>query len=69
MYLDKVLGAQPDFKHERPALQHVVEGRGPILLLPPAYNLKIAGIEVEHSWVMSKVKFRRDINDEKARLH
>ena len=70
MDLERVLSAQPDFKDERPALQHLVESRGHILLLSPKYHPEIAGVGIEFSWGMSKMKFRREINDEiPAHLH
>ena len=64
MNIDTILGNLPDFKNERPALQHVVEGRGHILLLSPKFHPELAGVGIEYSWGMSKQKFRREINDE-----
>ena len=54
----------PDFKIEKPALQHTVEGRGHLLLLSPKFYPEVAGVGIEYSWGMSKFKFRREINDE-----
>lgn len=62
--MDLVLSDLPDFKHEKTALQHTVESRGHILLLSPKYHPEVAGVGIEYSWGMSKLKFRRDINDE-----
>jgi len=64
MNIDTVLGNLPDFKNERPALQHLVESRGHILLLSPKFHPELAGVGIEYSWGMSKQKFRREINDE-----
>ena len=38
MNIDTVLGNLPDFKNERPALQHLVESRGHILLFSPKFH-------------------------------
>lgn len=60
----------PDFKAERTALQHVVESRGHILVLSPKCHPEVAGVGIEYSWGMSKMKFRREINDENPKhLH
>lgn len=59
-----VLRGLPDFKNERSSLQHVVESRGHILVLSPKFHPEVAGLGIEYSWGMSKMKFRREINDE-----
>ena len=64
MNIDTVLGNLPDFKNERPALQHLVESRGHILLLSSKFHPELAGVGIEYSWGMSKQKFRREIIDE-----
>ena len=45
-------------------MQHVVHSRGHILLLSPMFHPEVAGVGIEYSWGMSKLKFRREINDE-----
>ena len=62
--MEQVLGGLPDFKNERTALQHTVEKRGHILVLSPKFHPEVAGVGIEYSWGMSKLKFRREINDE-----
>lgn len=62
--MDEIISSLPDFKNEKSALQHTVEGRGHILLLSPKYHPEVAGVGIEYSWGMSKLKFRREINDE-----
>ncbi len=64
MRLDTVLGNLPDFRDEKPALIHLVESRGHIALLSPKCHPEVAGVGIEYSWGMSKMKFRREINDE-----
>ena len=64
MRLDTVLGNLPDFRDEKPALVHLVESRGHIVLLSPKCHPEVAGVGIEYSWGMSKMKFRREINDE-----
>lgn len=65
-----VLSKLPDFRDERSALEHTVESRGHILLLSPKYHPELAGVGIEYSWGMSKLKFRRVFNDESpASLH
>eukprot|EP00904_Undaria_pinnatifida_P013854 jgi/Undpi1/959/HiC_scaffold_10.g04423.m1 len=64
MNIDTVLGNLPDFKNERPALQHLAESRGHILLLSPKFHQELAGVGIEYSWGMSKQNFRREITDE-----
>ena len=68
--IEHVLSCLPDFKNERTALQHRVEKRGHILVLSPKFHPEVAGVGIEYSWGMSKLKFRREINDEVAKnLH
>ena len=68
--IEMVLGGLPDFKNERSALQHTVEKRGHILMLSPKFHPEVAGVGIEYSWGMSKLKFRRELNDEIPRhLH
>lgn len=68
--IDLILANLPDFKNEKSALQHTIESRGHILLLSPKFHPEIAGVGIEYSWGMSKLKFRREINDEVAKhLH
>ena len=43
---------------------HTVEKRGHILVLSPKFHPEVAGVGIEYSWGMSKLKFRRGINDE-----
>ena len=62
--IEQVLGGLPDLKNERIALQHTVEKRGYILVLWPKFHPEVAGVGIEYSWGMSKLKFRREINDE-----
>ena len=62
--MDDIISNLPDFKNEKSALQHTVEGRGHILLLSPKFHPEVAGVGIEYSWGMSKLKFRREINDE-----
>ena len=64
MNLGFVLGSLPDFFNERTALQHTVEARGHILVLSPKFHPEVAGVGIEYSWGMSKLKFRRELNDE-----
>lgn len=64
MNLELVLGGLPDFKNERTALQHTVEKRGHILVMSPKFHPEVAGVGIEYSWGMSKLKFRRELNDE-----
>ena len=33
-------------------------------MLPPKFHPEIAGVEIEYSWVMSKIKYRRELKDE-----
>ena len=44
---DTVLGNLPDFKNERPALKHLVDSRGHILLLSPKFHPELAGVGIE----------------------
>lgn len=69
MHNDTILGNLLDIKNETPALQHLVESRGHILLLSPNLHPELAGAEMEYSWVLSKHKFRREINDEVLKHH
>ena len=69
MNIDTVLGNLPDFKNERPALQHLVKSRGHILLLSPKLYPELARVGIEYSWGMSKQKFRREINEVPKHLH
>ena len=62
--MDLVLASTADFKNEKPALMHLVESRGHIILLSPKCHPEVAGLGIEYSWGMSKMKFRREINDE-----
>ena len=62
--MDDIISNLPDFKNEKSALQHTVEGRGHIPLLSPKFHPEVAGVGIEYSWGMSKLKFRREINDE-----
>lgn len=62
---ETALGGLPDFQNERTALQHVVESRGHILVLSPKCHPEVAGLGIEYSWGMSKLKFRLEIKDEK----
>ena len=62
--MDDIISNLPDFKNEKSALQHTVEERGHILLLSPKFHLEVAGVGIEYSWGMSKLKFRREIKDE-----
>ena len=64
MNIDHVLGQLPDFKNECTALQHTVQKRGHILVLSPKFHPEVAGVGMEYSWGMSKLKFRRELNDE-----
>ena len=64
MRLDTVLSNQPDFRGEKLALTHLVVSRGHIALLSPKCHPEVAGVGIEYSWGMSKMKFRREINDE-----
>ncbi|CAM9642953.1 unnamed protein product, partial [Sphacelaria rigidula] len=64
MNIDQVLGQLPDFKNECTALQHTVQKRGHILVLSPKFHPEVAGVGIEYSWGMSKLKFRRELNDE-----
>ena len=64
MRLDTVLGNLPDFRDEKPALVHLVESSGHIVLLSPKCHPEVAGVGIEYSWGMSKMKFRHEINDE-----
>ena len=66
MNIDTVLGNLPDFKNERPALQHLVKSRGHILLLSPKFHPEQAGVEIEYSWGMFKQKFRREITKSRS---
>ena len=59
-----VLGDLPDFKNERSALQHTVEKRGRILLMSSKFHPEVAGVGIEYSWGMPKLKFRRELDDE-----
>ena len=48
----------------------MVEKQGHILVLPPKFQPEVAGVGIKYSWGMSKLKFRREINDEVAKnLH
>ena len=62
-----VLSNCNDFKNEKTALQHLVESRGHILLMSPKCHPELAGLGIEYSWGMSKLKFRRKTNDENPR--
>ena len=53
-----------DFKNERTALQHTVEKRGHILVLSPKFHPEVAGVGIEYSWGMPKLKLQRDLNCE-----
>ena len=64
MNIDHVLGSLPDFKNERTALRHTVEKRGHILVLSPEFHPEVAGVGIEYFWGVSKLKFRRELNDE-----
>ncbi|CAM9880058.1 unnamed protein product, partial [Laminaria digitata] len=46
MNIDTFFGNLPDFKNERPALQHLVESRGDILLLSPKFHPELAGVGI-----------------------
>lgn len=63
MNLELILGGLPDL-NERTALQHTVESRGHVLVLSPKFHPEVAGVEIEYSWEMSKLKVRRELNDE-----
>ena len=63
MNIEKVLSGLADFKNERTALQHTVEKRGHILVMSPKFHLEVAGVGIEYSWGMWKLKFWREIND------
>ena len=67
MNIDQVLGGLPDFKNELSALEHTVAKRGHILVLSPKFHPELAGVGIEYSWGMSKLKFRREINDQEHR--
>ena len=62
--MDTFLSQSPDFKSEMSALQHTVHARGYILLLSPKFHPEIAGVGIEYSWGLSKLKFRREFNNE-----
>ncbi|CAN0525576.1 unnamed protein product, partial [Ectocarpus sp. 12 AP-2014] len=64
IYLGVVLGTLLNFLNERTALQHTVEARGHILVLSPKFYPEVAGVGIQYSWGMSKLKFRRELNDE-----
>ena len=64
MNIELVLGGLPDFKNKRAVLQHMVERRGHILVLSSKCHPEVAGVGIEYSWGMSKLQFRREINDE-----
>ena len=40
--MDDIISNLPDFKNEKSALQHTVEGRGHILLLSPKFHPEVA---------------------------
>ena len=61
---DTHLSDLPDFKGEMSAPQNRVHSRGHILLLSPKFHPEVAGVGIEHSWGMSKLKFCREINNE-----
>ena len=65
--MDTFLSNLPDFKGEMSAPQNRVHSRGHILLLSPKFHPEVAGVGIEHSWGMSKPKFRREINNEVAK--
>ena len=62
--ISRVLSNLPDVRNERTALQHTVESRGHILVLPPKFHPEVAGVGIEYSWGMSKLEYRRELNDE-----
>lgn len=55
-----VLGACPDFHHERTALQHVIESRGHILLPSVVCTPETAGGGIEYAWGKLKFEQRRE---------
>ena len=68
--MDTFLSNLPDFKGEMSALQNKMYSCGHILLLSPKFHPEVAGIGIEYSWGMSKLKFRREINNENPKdLH
>ena len=54
----------PDFRDKRTALQHTVESRGHILVLSSIFHPEFAGVGIEYSRGMSKLNYRRELNDE-----
>lgn len=42
-----IYGNLPDFNNERPALQHLVESRGHILMLSSKFHPELAGVGIE----------------------
>ena len=60
----QVLSNLPDVRNERTALQHTVESRRHIFVLSPNLHPEVAGVGIEYSWGISKLKYRRELNDE-----
>ena len=61
--IGQVLGNLSDFRNERTVLLHTVESRGHILVLSRNFHPEVAGVGIEYSWGMSKLKYRRKLND------
>ena len=62
--LSRVLSDLPDFKNEETALQAPIESRGHIVIMSPKCHPEVAGVGIEYSWQMSKMKYRTEINAE-----
>ena len=48
-----------DFRHEKGALQSLVEARGHVLVMSPKGHCELAGQGIEYDWGKSKQNFRR----------
>ncbi|CAN0262157.1 unnamed protein product [Ectocarpus sp. 12 AP-2014] len=59
-----VLGECPDFKQEKSALQHLLEGRSHVLTMLPKCHPELAGVGIEYAWGKAKLEFRRKLYDE-----
>ena len=63
MNVDAVLSRCPDFATETSALQDLVESHGHILVMTPKYSPEVAGVGVEFSFALVKMKYRQVFND------
>ena len=64
-----VMSQQPDFLKQRSALQELVYGRGHLVIMSVKCTPEMAGNGIEYCWGVSKLYFRRHINDRNFQNH